>query len=373
VSQVPHVRLEDLKRRAGQPEWLAANYPLQAPVRVNWDMTNACNLGCVHCYASSGKAMPGELSDSEALAFAHQLVESQVANVTIAGGEPFIRPVSVPILETLTAGGISTAVVTNGTFVTAELAERLASLGLKRASVSVDAATAGLHDRIRRREGSFAQAVGALRLLRAAGVPTGLNLVITATNVEQVPDVMELAIGLGCESVLLLRFMPVGRGRDHAATLEPGDGAFIELRARFEPHIERWKRHLRISTSEHTLLDAFQLAPDPTGITLHQGCQAGRSLAWVDARGDVYGCVFLPIPFGNVRESSLREIWGRALVRDVRAATVKAGMECGDCAQATRNLVHLFRERPLRPVGKEVSAKGDSTRSRRSHGSPSGG
>jgi MoaA/NifB/PqqE/SkfB family radical SAM enzyme len=355
MTQLPLVRLSDLKNRAGQQEWLAANYPIQAPVRVNWDMTNACNLGCLHCYASSGKPMPGELTDEEALGFARQLVADEVANVTIAGGEPFIRPICLPVIEILAGAGVSTAVVTNGTFVTPEIARRLGELRLKRVSVSVDAPSAALHDHIRQREGSFANAVRALRLLGDAGVHTGLNMVVTATNIEQVPDAIELAIGLGCESVLLLRFMPVGRGREHADTLAASDEAFARLHGPFARHVQRWKKSLSLSTSDHSLLEAFQLAPDPSGLTLHAGCQAGRSLAWVDARGDVYGCVFLPIPFGNIRQSSLREVWGKAMVRDIRLATVKAGMECGSCTEATRNLVHLFKERPVRTAARRRS------------------
>lgn len=331
--------------------WLASNYPIRVPLRVNWDMTNACNLGCLHCYASSGKPMPGELTDEEVQEFAHQLVGEQVVNVTLAGGEPFIRPITMTAIEILTRGSVQVSVVTNGAFITPERARHLAELGIKRAAVSVDGATATAHDSIRLREGSFASAIHALRLLRDAGVTTSMNMVLTAKNITEAPDAIELAIGLGCASVLLLRFIPVGRGREHVKVLELGDDAFQRLAERIAPRVERWRRDIKFATSDHFLLKALGIAADEgDDAVLHRGCQAGRSLAWVDARGDVYGCVFLPIPYGNVREASLREIWHRSIVRDVRTAAVQAGMECGGCAEATRNLVRFFRDRPVVPM-----------------------
>lgn len=328
---------------------IAMNYPIRAPLRVNWDMTNACNLGCLHCYAASGKPMPDELTDEEIVDFARRLADEQILDVTVAGGEPFIRPIAMSALEVLAKGDVRTSVVTNGTFVTPELARRLAELGLRRVHVSVDGASASTHDAIRVQPGSFAMAVRALRLLNDAGTTTGLNVVVTSKNIAEIPDVVELAIGLGCTAVSLLRFIPTGRGRQFAAMLAPSDDAMATLAASMKDRIDRWRRHLTFSTSDLGLYKVVGHSSDDGTVpfALHEGCQAGRTLAWVDARGDVYGCVYLPIPYGNVREASLREIWGRTIVRDVRVAAVESGMTCGSCIEASRNLVRFFKERPV--------------------------
>jgi MoaA/NifB/PqqE/SkfB family radical SAM enzyme len=270
---------------------------------VHWDLTNTCNLSCLHCYASSGLPAPGELTDDEALAFARQLVEDAVAGVTIGGGEPLIRPVVLPIMEALAAGAVPTSVVTNGTLVDARMARRLASLGLRQVTVSVDAASEPVHDLVRQRAGSFVGAVRALRLLRAAGARTGLNMVLTATNVDQVPDVIELAIRLECESVLLLKFVPAGRGHRHAATLEPTDEAFHQLGTTLAAHAGRWGSELRVGTTEPRLVPALPPAVDPA-------VSRGRGAVRVDARGGAYGP--LPVCLGSVRKLPLRELWRRA-------------------------------------------------------------
>jgi MoaA/NifB/PqqE/SkfB family radical SAM enzyme len=283
-------------------ERLSSSDPRPSPIAVHWDLTNTCNLGCLHCYAASGMPAPGELSDDEALAFARRLVHDRVGSVLVGGGEPFMRDATPPVLELLAGGGVATSVVTNGTLVSADLAGRLAAAGLRQVVVSVDAATESVHDQIRQRAGSFVGAVRALRLLRDAGVPTGLNMVVTATNVEQVPEVIELAIHLECESVELLRFVPAGRGREHAASLEPAADAFRALRPRLARHLERWRRELRVGTTDHRLHAALRPSPEPDGV------------AWVDARGDVYDRSAPRLRLGNVRESALGRIWRRGLM-----------------------------------------------------------
>lgn len=75
------------------PESYYCNEPLfNAPVHIDFDMTNACNLACKHCQAASGKRRPDELSIAEIKDAITQMHRSGVIDLTIAGGEPFLRP-----------------------------------------------------------------------------------------------------------------------------------------------------------------------------------------------------------------------------------------------------------------------------------------
>lgn len=325
-------------------EWLAEHYPIQVPISVNWDITNACNLGCLHCYASSGKRFADELSDDEARAFATQLVEDKVLRVTIAGGEPLLRPVTVELLETLANGGVDVSFVTNGTLVNPDFVKKVKSIKLRGVAVSVDGSNASTHDAIRFRNGSFSSAIQALRLLSEAGIRTSLNMAVNTRNIHEVPDVIELAIGIGCQTVTLLRVQPVGRARNNPDLLLKEEEAIRQLASQLVPEVPRWSKHVRFTTSDPTLLKVLKADTD-LSVPIHSGCQAGRTLAWVDPRGDVFGCVYLPIRFGNVRESSLREIWTQKIVRDVRKAAVSNGLSCGSCSAAIAKMKDMFEER----------------------------
>ena len=67
---------------------------LGAPLYVAWQITNECNLACLHCIEESGpgKAFKDELTTEQALGFIDQLVKADVPYVFFSGGEPMVRP-----------------------------------------------------------------------------------------------------------------------------------------------------------------------------------------------------------------------------------------------------------------------------------------
>ena len=67
---------------------------LRAPLYVAWQITNECNLACLHCIEESGpgKAFRDELSEREAFAVLEQLMDSEVPYLSFSGGEPMVHP-----------------------------------------------------------------------------------------------------------------------------------------------------------------------------------------------------------------------------------------------------------------------------------------
>src|SRR3954454_19186908 len=64
---------------------------LDAPICLTWELTYACNLQCVHCFSSSGRRDPRELSTAEAKRVLDELRDLQVFYINIGGGEPMVR------------------------------------------------------------------------------------------------------------------------------------------------------------------------------------------------------------------------------------------------------------------------------------------
>src|SRR5262245_51167120 len=72
----------------------ASSDDLAAPLYVAWQITNECNLACLHCIEESGpgKAFRDELRDDEVLAVIDQLIEQDVPYLSFSGGEPMVHP-----------------------------------------------------------------------------------------------------------------------------------------------------------------------------------------------------------------------------------------------------------------------------------------
>src|SRR5688500_4624584 len=87
---------------------------LQArPIYAVWEITLACDLACRHCGSRAGHARSDELSTEECLDLVRQMAEIGVREVTLIGGEAYLRSDWLEIVRAITARGM-TATMTSG-------------------------------------------------------------------------------------------------------------------------------------------------------------------------------------------------------------------------------------------------------------------
>jgi MoaA/NifB/PqqE/SkfB family radical SAM enzyme len=165
-----------------------------APLYIAWQVTNECNLACLHCIEESGpgKAFRDELSEAEVFSFLEQVVDEQVPYVSFSGGEPTLQPLFFSMVEYVCAGRTQLKIETNGHGLSIGKCERLKSLGVKAVQVSLDGASRETFNRMRVR-GDFAQAIDGIRNLRAAGVLVEINYSPTLFNVHEIGLAVDLA------------------------------------------------------------------------------------------------------------------------------------------------------------------------------------
>lgn len=137
---------------------------LAPPTHIVWDITYTCPLRCTHCYSESGRRPSRQLSPEDNLRVADRLIELGPAGVGLAGGEALTVPGIFDVVERLMAAGIEVFLYTGGWPLKPRMIDDIRRLR-PRIHVSVDAATAEVHDRIRGRAGSFERAMLALTML----------------------------------------------------------------------------------------------------------------------------------------------------------------------------------------------------------------
>ena len=149
---------------------------LGAPLYVAWQLTNECNLACLHCIEESGpgKAFRDELGRTEIFDILGQLSAKDVPYLSLSGGEPMLHPLFFDMVERICADGIQLKIETNGHYLTEENCKRLKNLGVKAVQVSLDGATRETFNRMRVR-GDFDRAIDGIRTLRDSGVPIEIN------------------------------------------------------------------------------------------------------------------------------------------------------------------------------------------------------
>jgi radical SAM protein with 4Fe4S-binding SPASM domain len=297
------------------------------PVYAVWEITLKCDLACRHCGSRAGRARPDELSTREALDLVSQMAALGVREVTLIGGEAYLRNDWLDIARAVRGHGMQCTMTTGGRGVTESLARDAKAAGIQGASVSVDGLCA-THDHVRALAGSFEFAIGALRAFRAVGLPTSSNTHINRLNLREIPEVFELLIAEGIRSWLMQFTVAMGRAADEdGLLLEPYQVLeAIPMLARLkhradEAGVKFWAGNNigYFGPHENVLRGSY-----PTG---HMGsCGAGRVILGIEANGDVKGCPSLPTTDyvgGNIRDYSLEEIWQRsAPLRFTRDRTV---------------------------------------------------
>jgi radical SAM protein with 4Fe4S-binding SPASM domain len=330
-----------------------ATYGLTVPQRYTapmfpvWNLTQACNLSCRHCYQNAHRQPDGdELTVDEKLDLIDQLGEEFVPFVAFAGGEPLVSPDLWPVLDRCRQQGIHVTLATNGTLLTPEMCARLKAAGVKYVEVSLDSMDPRVHDAFRGQRKSFERTVQGIRNSVAAGIKTGMACCFTRQTAHTVDDVIKFAVDLGCQTFSHFNFIPVGRGKKIIEQdLTPGQRELL-LR-RLQEHLVEGKITI-VSTAPQFGRSCIVYGPeDGLFATGHAGrgpgkqtmvlsryiggCGTGRCYCAIQPNGLITPCVYISgINVGDIRRQRFHDIWNNPLF-DTLADREDRGDHCGVC------------------------------------------
>ncbi|MFB2983171.1 nif11-class peptide radical SAM maturase 3 [Microseira sp. BLCC-F43] len=280
-----------------------------------WEITLKCNLACSHCGSRAGDARSKELSTEEALDLVRQMAEVGIKEVTLIGGEAFLRPDWLEIAAAINQAGMRCTMTTGGYGITLETAGKMKQAGIVTVSVSID----GLeetHDRLRGRKGSWKYAFKTMSHLKEVGIPFGCNTQINRLSAPEFPRIYECIRDAGARAWQIQLTVPMGNAADNAHIL-------------LQPHelLDIYPMITRVARRAYS--EGVQLQPGnnigyygPEERMLRsrgkanewafwQGCGAGLSTLGIEADGAIKGCPSLPTAAytgGNIRDRSLRDI-----------------------------------------------------------------
>ena len=287
------------------------------PVHVVWELTLACNLKCHHCGSRAGKRRPDELDTDEALDLVRGLAALGTREVTLIGGEAFMRRDWLRIIRAIRDHGMDATLQSGGYRLTPERVRQAADAGLVGAGVSIDGPRE-LHDRLRGVRGSFDSALAALRAIRDNGLVASVNTQITKLVIPHLRELQEIFIQNEAKNWQVQLTVAMGRAADNPELLlQPYDllevmPLLAELYHAGEPRgllLQAGNNVGYFGPYEH-LFRGYG-----SGKAHYVGCMAGQTGIGIEANGTIKGCPSLPTqPYagGNVRDIPLEEIWRAA-------------------------------------------------------------
>lgn len=298
------------------------------PIYAVWEITLKCDLACRHCGSRAGQARPDELTTAECLDLVGQMADLGVKEVTLIGGEAYLRDDWTDIVREIRRRGMQATMTTGGRGITKERAAAAAEAGLMSVSVSIDGSEP-VHDRLRGVTGSYRAAQAALEHLTNAGIPVSVNTQINRLSAPDLHHVLDTIIARGGHSWQLQLTVAMGRGADEPdVLLQPYDLAEIfpllaDLARRCKENgVRIWPGN---NIGYFGPYESLLRESSPAGH--HGSCGAGRVTLGIEADGTIKGCPSLTTQAwggGTVREHPLKEIWERAApLRYTRDRTVE--------------------------------------------------
>lgn len=298
------------------------------PNYVVWEVTLKCDLACRHCGSRAGRERQDELTTAECLDLVRQMAELGVKEVTLIGGEAYLREDWTEIVRAIRQHGMSATMTSGGRGLNRERVAAAKLAGMQSVSISLDGLET-THDRLRGVEGSFRAGLDALRHLREAGIRVACNTQINRLTMPELPELLELIAEAGVHSWQIQLTVPMGRAADEPEVLlQPFDllelfPLLARLKARMqELNVRLWPgNNIGYFGPYETLLKGGM----PRG---HMAsCGAGRTTIGIESDGAIKGCPSLPTEAwtgGNIRDASLKDIWERsAPLRYTRDRTVE--------------------------------------------------
>lgn len=325
-----NIKLKDIEKRTGynqkelkilyseieqkllSKDYYEDNLNLDTPIKIQWKITNKCNLKCKHCYL--GKLDGFELPFEKANEIADTIINSNVMEVTISGGECLTYKGIEKIIKKFLINGIKVDVFTNALLLKNVL-DKIDSDILNKSAllfyVSVDGLKSS-HEQIRGKN-TFDKTIENIKYAIEKGYPIVTNTVINKINYCDIMDMIVLLKQMGVKDVQLSNLIVQGSA-DNSMKI-----SLSEQMALKEKINDLYKEHPEFGYIYYSEV------PDSDGVrkvySLSNGkkdflgndnwkCTAGVARVTIDSNGKVYCCPFIKDSYlGDLNKENLSEVW----------------------------------------------------------------
>jgi radical SAM protein with 4Fe4S-binding SPASM domain len=291
------------------------------PLAVSFELTDRCNLGCVHCYinqaANDRSFKASELDLPRITGILDQLAAAGVLFVLFTGGEVLLRPDFLNIYREARQRGFLVSIFTNATLVTPRIAAALGEIRPYSIEVTLYGATAGTYEHITQSPGSYQRCRTGIDLLLAQGLPVSLKTILLQANRGELPQMQALAAELGVafryDGVLWPRLD--GSQQPFEFQVSPQDILTLE-----KDDQQRQGEFMRL---------AGMAGGDLIRSEYVYTCGAGLHSCHIDSQGRVSICVMARQTAYDLLQDDFADAWER--LGELRKQTRKLSTACRTC------------------------------------------
>jgi radical SAM protein with 4Fe4S-binding SPASM domain len=281
------------------------------PENAVWELTLRCNMNCLHCGSSAGRARANELTVEECLPVADDLLRLGCNRITFIGGEIFLYRGWEKVARRMADGGALVNIITNAYRMGEEEIAQIKEAKLSNVGISLDGMEEN-HDRIRRKKGSYQKILAAFELLRQADISIAVVTSLLDLNFGDLEQMYKLLVANHVD----IWQIQIVTGMGNIAGQEKYllDPAKVGEITKFIAAKHRGGSIRVYAGDDIGYFDQNEayIRSRPGTISVWNGCKAGIKVVGIDSGGNVKGCESIyseKFIEGNLRNESLQEIW----------------------------------------------------------------
>jgi len=310
------------------------------PRLIAWEITRSCNLNCLHCRAKASLGpYEGELSTKECFKLLDEIATLARPIIILTGGEPMFREDIYDIAKYGHSLGLRMVMAPCGLLINEKTAKKIKEANIQRISISLDGASEEIHDSFRGVSGAFQGALRGIRYAKEAGIEFQINTTVTKYNLNEIPQILNLASTLGAAVFDIFFLVPTGRGKELIDqeispqeyekmlnwAYEKSINSPVKVKLTCAPHYHRVLLQREKQEREKANRQTHPSNP------LSKGCMGGVSFAFISHIGKVQICGFLETAGGDIKETSFPYIWENSEVFKQIRDIDSYGGKCGYC------------------------------------------
>jgi len=310
-----------------------------------WNLTNRCNLSCMHCYSKATLDSEDALTTEEIFATMENMAQNGIKFIIFSGGEPLTRHDIFEIAARARELGIITYLSTNGLYVHKSNVEKIVA-AFDYIGVSIDGSEK-THDHFRGLKGSFKLSMEAIKLLVAHSDRVGIRFTLTTQTLDDLSFIFDLAETYHIPKVYISHLVYSGRGLENREMDLSVEQRIEAVKFVLSKAFEYYETNQPIEVVTGNMeMDAIALFeefsrryPDHSSLMQDRllkwgGNSAGRKLVNIDSRGNVKPDPFFPVTLGSIKEKSFGDIWNdsdNTLLTALRIHPRILEGECHEC------------------------------------------
>jgi radical SAM protein with 4Fe4S-binding SPASM domain len=299
---------------------------LRYPITAFIELTESCNLNCLHCYNNSSSKRIKSWDINSLKEFVKELARNDVSTLTLSGGEPLLYKDIWDLLAFISEEtNLKLTINTNGILLDEICIKKLLQYGVRDMQISLDGMKTN-HDYIRG-YGSFHRTINSIKKAIYNNIGVKIGYTINSVNKNDLEEITAYSKSLGVKSIAVYRFVPTSI-RDINKEL---DLSAVELMKISKKIIEVEEKY---STSEFQIyydsLAFFSFIYKPE-LVHRSRCLAGVGQINLTANKEVILCAHNKIHVDFVMDNNISKYWDEVKVVKRNLDREESYESCKNC------------------------------------------